>query len=413
MRMNRFVVFLLFLLSVLAVSLPSIAQTTGAIQLRLTNATGDKVDYYLVQPGGKPTFAGSVEPGAAVDVETAAGRSYVFAINRVPFQKYTTRSEIYQGLTLSPQGQQKPPVVANARQKPVSGATSVKTAPVEGGDGGTAPSGDGLVWTFSQFVDGNGVATAALSFGVPETDNIQFTALCSSAAPTPRVILSADVSRLRNGAAASVRFLTAGFNTTVQGKVRLGDGGESQDGLEMSIGADDPLWQAFRGVSAMNYSVQGQPPQRMSLTGVQEPLANFLEDCGQIGSAGGGNSVVSDATQLFAEGTGAGSANTTAGAAADSCAALDGVVSKNGGKNVSVEFVNRTDEYRVVLWIDFDGMPVEYAQLQTGESFQVETSSTHPWMATDGPGNCIEKFMPKDGQAQILISRKSPGFGDE
>ncbi len=410
MRMNRIVGFLALVLSVFAAGLPARAQSDGGVQLRLTSQMTEKVDYYLIPPGGKPTFAGSVDPGAVVDVEAQAGQGYVFAINRVPFQKYTTRSEVFQGLTLAPQGQQKPPLVANARQKPVSGEKSVKAAPVDSGADGAAPSEDGLIWMFSQFQDDKGIDTSVLYFSVPETDNVQFSAACSAKDPTPRVILSADVSRLKNGAAASVRFLASGFDATIKGKVRLSESGEGQDGIDMAVGTGDPLWQTFGVRNAMNYSVQGQAPLRLPLSGVQEPLGNFLRDCARFANGAGG--AVGDATQLFAGGADGGSPN-TAGATADSCAALDGVVSKNGGKTVAVEFVNRTDEYRVLLWIDFDGTPVEYTQLEAGQSFQVETSSAHPWMVTDGPGNCIEKFMPKPGKSQILISRKSPGFGDE
>jgi hypothetical protein len=401
-------------LSAIVAGLPAMAQSGGGVQLRLTNRMTEKVDYYVIPQGGKPTFAGSVEAGAVVDVEAQAGQGYVFAINRVPFQKYTTRSEVFQGLTLAPQGQQKPPVVANSRQRPVSGGKTVDAAPAgEAGGGSAEASPDGLIWMFSQFQDDKGVDTSVLYFSVPETDNVQFSAACSAQDATPRVILSADVSRLKNGAAASVRFLASGFDATMKGKVLRSESGESQEGVDMAIAAADPLWQAFGMRNAMNYSVQGQAPLRLPLAGVQEPLGNFLRDCAQFASGGSGaGGAVGDATQLFSAGAGEGSANTTS-AAADSCAALDGVVSKNGGKTVAVEFVNRTDEYRVLLWIDFDGTPVEYTQLEAGQSYQVETSSTHPWMVTDGPGNCIEKFMPKPGQSQILISRKSPGFGDE
>lgn len=412
--MTRVLGLLVLVLSAIVAGLPAMAQSGGGVQLRLTNRMTEKVDYYVIPQGGKPTFAGSVEAGAVVDVEAQAGQGYVFAINRVPFQKYTTRSEVFQGLTLAPQGQQKPPVVANSRQKPLSGGKTVDAAPAgEAGGGSAEVSPDGLIWMFSQFQDDKGIDTSVLYFSVPETDNVQFSAACSAEDATPRVILSADVSRLKNGAAASVRFLASGFDATMKGKVLRSESGESQEGVDMAIAAADPLWQAFGMRNAMNYSVQGQAPLRLPLAGVQEPLGNFLRDCAQFASGGSGaGAAVGDATQLFSAGAGEGSANTTS-AAADSCAALDGVVSKNGGKTVAVEFVNRTDEYRVLLWIDFDGTPVEYTQLEAGQSYQVETSSTHPWMVTDGPGNCIEKFMPKPGQSQILISRKSPGFGDE
>jgi hypothetical protein len=65
------------------------------------------------------------------------------------------------------------------------------------------------------------------------------------------------------------------------------------------------------------------------------------------------------------------------------------------------------------MWIGFDGMPVEYANLNPGETFSVNTYVTHPWMITDGPGNCIEMFMPQPGRASFDITAPGRDFGPE
>lgn len=399
--MIRYAGFLMLILALLVGAPGAFAQSDGDVQLRLTNTLADTVDYYRIPTGGKPTFAGSVAPGAVVDVDAEPGEGFVFAVNRVPFQKYVARAEPFQGLTLAPQGQQKPPIVGNAKRAPVAGGAPA--APTQ-----ADVAADGLIWSVSQFEDADGVATSVLSFGLPETDAIQVSAACSAALATPSVLLSTDVAQLEDGAAASLRFVAPGFAASYSGRVRHSASSEGQDGVVLAIPVDDPLWQALPRLKAVGYGLAAQKPQPLALANIGAPLARFLADCRQFAGAGskGGavGGVITDATKLFAD-------DAIAEAAPDSCATLDGVVSRDGGRAVSVEFVNRTDEYRVLLWIDFAGMPVEYAQLEAGQAFKVETSTTHPWMATDGPGNCIEKFMPVAGR--IEITRKSPGFGDE
>ena len=80
---------------------------------------------------------------------------------------------------------------------------------------------------------------------------------------------------------------------------------------------------------------------------------------------------------------------------------------------MTMTFVNRTNEFRFVLMIDEDGTPIEFANLQGGESFQADTTTTQPWMMTDGPGNCIEMMMPSLDRPVFAITRLSPGFGPE
>jgi uncharacterized protein YegP (UPF0339 family) len=104
-------------------------------------------------------------------------------------------------------------------------------------------------------------------------------------------------------------------------------------------------------------------------------------------------------------------AATTGYAEAASCA--QGVKSKNSNTPVTVKFINKSGEYRSVMWVDFKGRYVSYANLNPGQSYSVSTFVTHPWIFTDGPGNCVEMFMPKKGVKRFNITVKSTGEGGD
>lgn len=87
--------------------------------------------------------------------------------------------------------------------------------------------------------------------------------------------------------------------------------------------------------------------------------------------------------------------------------------SRNSDNPVTVTFINRSGAFRSVMWVDFNGRPTEYAALNDGERFTINTYLSHPWMFTDGPGNCIEMYMPVLGVSQFQITAPSRYFGDE
>jgi VHL beta domain len=87
--------------------------------------------------------------------------------------------------------------------------------------------------------------------------------------------------------------------------------------------------------------------------------------------------------------------------------------SQNSNTPVSVTFTNKSGEYRSVMWVDFTGKWVNYANLDPGQSYAVNTYATHPWVFTDGPGNCIEMFVAKQGVSKFNISKKSTGKGGD
>ena len=100
-------------------------------------------------------------------------------------------------------------------------------------------------------------------------------------------------------------------------------------------------------------------------------------------------------------------------AQAASCAKFGKVRSQSSNAPVTVTFVNKSGEYRSVMWVDFKGNLVNYANLNPGQRYQIDTYVTHPWVFTDGPGNCVGMFLPRKGVARFNITRKSTGAGGD
>ncbi len=106
-----------------------------------------------------------------------------------------------------------------------------------------------------------------------------------------------------------------------------------------------------------------------------------------------------------------GVAVSTGDAAAASCSR--GAKSKNSNTPVKMTFVNKSGEYRGVMWADFNGKLVSYANLNPGQSYTVNTFATHPWIFTDGPGNCVEMFIARAGTKSYTLKVKASGQGGD
>ncbi len=98
-------------------------------------------------------------------------------------------------------------------------------------------------------------------------------------------------------------------------------------------------------------------------------------------------------------------------AEADFCS--NNVRSKNSNTPVTVTFINKSGEYRAVMWADFNGKLVPYANLNPGEKYTINTYVTHPSVFTDGPGNCVEMFMPSKGVPIFNLTAKASGSGGD
>lgn len=91
-------------------------------------------------------------------------------------------------------------------------------------------------------------------------------------------------------------------------------------------------------------------------------------------------------------------------ASARSCRRFGRLRSRTSEFPISIRFINQTRGQRTVMWLDFRGQPKEYKRLAPGQSYVQQTFAGHPWMFTDGPGNCKELFVPTRNTRRYVIS---------
>ena len=99
--------------------------------------------------------------------------------------------------------------------------------------------------------------------------------------------------------------------------------------------------------------------------------------------------------------------------ARDRCRRFGQLRSRNSNTAMQLTFINRSGAYRSIQWLDFNGRPKQYANLNPGQRWTVNTFLTHPWMITDGPGNCLEIHMPRLGRGAIVLRPDGRNFGPE
>jgi len=259
-----------------------------------------------------------------------------------------------------------------------------------------------LEWRYSRSLHQDPFQTRlTLIYGVPETDLSQAIAQCriGNRGTYATLDLGADIGTLAANDSVEVQFTGRGFDQVVTASVIRAQE-EGFDGVSIALQLDDPLWQAIRAQSMLHYNVTGFTAMKLDLGGSSEPAAQFLADCREMPSP-------DDAPTT-----------PVSGAQPDdprwaTCSVYGDERSRKSDVPVTVTFQNQSGAMRGVMWIDFNGRPVEYANLNPGESFSIQTFMTHPWMFTDGPGNCIEMFMPQPGISTFAITAPNRDFGPE
>ena len=314
-----------------------------------------------------------------------------------------------------------------------------------------AAADDRLEWQFFESNDpaDKGRMTAGLIYGVPETDNVQVSGVCEagsgSGVKTSSVVFGADIGDLQNGKDIELRFSGGGFDHALKGQIHRPAGEEGLSGIHVDIAHDDPLWRAMADKDSLDYLVPGYKAATLDLTRGKDRVEAFVQACrtyaganaGQQAegeaAAGGGNGAEKDAFDSAKElGTleaweaflasypsgfhadlarayvkklepnppppQAAKTSTAAEPGPDpSCKQRSKLRSQNSDTPTSITFINKSGQYRGILWLDFDGQPKDYANLNSGERVTLSTFMTHPWMITDGPGNCIQIVMPRGG----------------
>jgi len=267
-----------------------------------------------------------------------------------------------------------------------------------------------MQWTYYRNLHEDPFRTRlVLIYGVPETDNVQAVATCRIGAggTYATLDLGARIGRLQENQSVDVQFSARGFNRVVNASV-IRAREEGLNGVSIPLQLDDPIWQAIRAKSVLYYNLTGFTAATLDLNGSNGPTQRFLRDCREMPKPGTTDTSPPRQTNPRTAGT-----TPTNDPRWQTCDIYRGQRSRNSDVPVTVSFGNQSGATRGVMWIDFNGRPVEYANLAPGETFTINTYMTHPWMFTDGPGNCIEMFMPQPGVTSFAITAPNRNFGPE
>ncbi len=86
-----------------------------------------------------------------------------------------------------------------------------------------------------------------------------------------------------------------------------------------------------------------------------------------------------------------------------SCAERAGLRSLHSREPTKITFVNRSGQYRGIVWMNFKGGFQDFGGLNSGESKTIDTFRTHPWMITTGPGDCIQIILPSAEPGRVEL----------
>lgn len=143
-------------------------------------------------------------------------------------------------------------------------------------------SDDEMTWSYQQYNDetNKGRTTSSIRVGIPETDDTMLDGKCSvgSSGDFSYVTFGADISRMKEGSKAKIKFYTTGFQRDLEGTV-VGTNAEfGVSGLQLILDNNDPLWSAFKQFSSMRYSVNDKEIT-LPLKNSAKAIDNFIVDC--------------------------------------------------------------------------------------------------------------------------------------
>ncbi len=162
----------------------------------------------------------------------------------------------------------------NVRLLAAGGATPPSAPPPPPAAGAPAPVTSDAVWTFSSTRE-NG----SLAFAVPNSDNSEFTAVCSPRSNQATVALGRSSPEVQPGRAVTVSFSAGSF----AGSYRATGSDVSQlsrlSNPLIKLKTDDPLWQAIIHGSALTIRIGSAAPYTLSLKGSAAQAGPFLAYC--------------------------------------------------------------------------------------------------------------------------------------
>ena len=82
-----------------------------------------------------------------------------------------------------------------------------------------------------------------------------------------------------------------------------------------------------------------------------------------------------------------------AGAAGRNCPAPGSARSIEGKVKVTLQIANSSNRAAKIYWLDYQGVRQFYKELAPGQGYMQPSFMTHPWIAVDPKGDCIDGVM--------------------
>ena len=142
-----------------------------------------------------------------------------------------------------------------------------------------------LVWFASAYQDDQvGGTVGTLTYGIPETDAITFSATCQPGRnPNANVSFNVGLRTLQLGEQATLYIQPEGVNYQYAGSTYSVGGGEFE-GVETQIALTDPVWQAMmRAQNTFLFGAYGGGEGAAQPVGISSAISQFLQTC-QAGS---------------------------------------------------------------------------------------------------------------------------------
>lgn len=144
----------------------------------------------------------------------------------------------------------------------------------------TTPPGNDAKWFVQTYSSADsGQPKTFLTFGIPETDAIAFSARCESGQGGPELMvdLLIDSGDIAPSQPIDVNWQGPNLKATYAGKV-FKDSSEYA-GVRLAIGIDDPLWQVFSKTGELVLQAKNLAPVTIPLQGAERPVQDFLKTC--------------------------------------------------------------------------------------------------------------------------------------
>ncbi len=235
-------------------------------------------------------------------------------------------------------------------------------------------------------------ALSVLQHSVPQTDDRDFRAQCSTQSGFAAVTFQQAPAGLIEGMPQTVSLVAGDFSASYSafGSSNANEAGVSlpQVTLEMT----DPLWQALIQQSELAITVEGLPPYTVSLRGSANPVRLFVATCAvpqQIVSDNGlapGQDPSSDLA----------------------CSELGRVRSVEAERPGEIIFRNSSAEVIEVNWVDYRGGERPYARLEPGQILEQQTYVSHAWTVRGANGQCRGIYVSRTPYREVVV-QGAPG----